>query len=914
MGKTVIKVSCIDQRLTKQNYPILASGGKNEDEIEFSFCPLWDGFEKAATFRLNDGEAYHAVVSENRCIIPHEVLADAGWIEFGVFGVKDGITRTSENLKYRVVKGAITEDTKPSDPTPELYEQYMERVVHVEERVTNIENGGGGGGNLPPVTEKDNEKVLTVVEGEWAAKEPAGGNDGISCTHSWNGTTLTVTSASGTSSANLKGEKGDKGDDGDDGYTPVKGTDYWTEADKQEMVNEVADQINAVQYVPQELTEEQKAQARKNIGAAEASGLEPAEDDIPKVFFFGTAPTSKAEDELPLIMEYRSKTLSFKDYVTLKVQGDSSSTYPKKNFNLKMFTDEERTQKDKRTFRNWSNTNKYCLKANWIDITHARNIVNGRLWGQVVRSRADYADYPIEYRESTNCGAVDGFPVKLYLNGVYQGRYTWNIRKDESMWNMDDSLGTQAALIADAGNNVTCWKSLPNIDGSDWTDELNDVVPDAVRTSFRNLYSFVMNSTDEEFKANVNDNFYLSSLIDYFVFIYTILMAGGLFKSQTMLTYDTQKWFANIYDMDTTWALRHYGSDFYSYTLPCPSGYEGYNSGYSNLLYDKLIRLFPDEIKARYSELRANILSDANIINEFERFTDIAPPYLVAEDYAETTAGGLFVNIPSKTTNNIQKLRDIIVTRLKYCDDMIPKLGVEYEAIEWIAKAILSSGELSDSTIRISTLEFIPDNVTEISVAGDYSVSVFPYTYVGDKTVYDFKNGFVDYVDGVPSTLGTSNVYQKQHNMKALRRFGSHFKLNLRKDNNSDISISESSAVSFSYVDDVPICWMVSSIQSGIEQVGSVDTRLLTSLHLPDNISSFVVADGYKAGCVCYNSDGEYCGFWNYGSNSIGGLSWEQSADISIPRAAGYDRIRIMMKRDDGANITIEEGANVTFS
>lgn len=33
-----------------------------------------------------------------------------------------------------------------------------------------------------------------------------------------------------------KGPKGDKGDKGDDGYSPVKGKDYFTEADKEEMV------------------------------------------------------------------------------------------------------------------------------------------------------------------------------------------------------------------------------------------------------------------------------------------------------------------------------------------------------------------------------------------------------------------------------------------------------------------------------------------------------------------------------------------------------------------------------------------------------------------------------------------------------------------------------------------------------
>lgn len=41
---------------------------------------------------------------------------------------------------------------------------------------------------------------------------------------------------------NIKGEKGDKGEDGkdgvdgSDGYTPIKGTDYFTESEKQEIV------------------------------------------------------------------------------------------------------------------------------------------------------------------------------------------------------------------------------------------------------------------------------------------------------------------------------------------------------------------------------------------------------------------------------------------------------------------------------------------------------------------------------------------------------------------------------------------------------------------------------------------------------------------------------------------------------
>lgn len=40
-----------------------------------------------------------------------------------------------------------------------------------------------------------------------------------------------------------KGDKGDTGAPGKDGKTPVKGTDYWTAADKQEIVNSVIDAL-----------------------------------------------------------------------------------------------------------------------------------------------------------------------------------------------------------------------------------------------------------------------------------------------------------------------------------------------------------------------------------------------------------------------------------------------------------------------------------------------------------------------------------------------------------------------------------------------------------------------------------------------------------------------------------------------
>ena len=527
------------------------------------------------------------------------------------------------------------------------------------------------------------------------------------------------------------------------------------------------------------------------IGGTVVSSVEPETEDIPKVFFVGTAPTSKAQDELPLTMEYRSKTKTIKSYVTLKVQGDFSAGYPKKNFNIKMFSDEARTEKLKCTFRNWSKTHKYCLKANWIDHTHARNVVNGRLWGQVVKSRSDYENYPTEYKESANSGAVDGFPIKVYINGVYQGIYTWNIRKDGSMFNMDDETGIHSALIADGVNAVTAWRELPTIGNGDWTDELNDTVPDAVKTSFQNAYSFVMNSTDEEFVANIENHFYLSSLIDYYIFIYSILMYGGLAKSQTMFTYNASKYLANIYDMDTTWALYWNGASFINVETACPEGYE-HTAGY-NLLYERLVALFPDRIKERYAELRSTVLSDANIINEFERFMDVIGNDLYAEDFAETTANGAFTEIPSKDTNNLQKLRDIIVKRMAYCDEQIPLItGGTTDTPEepdepeepttptlTSISATYTGGEVTEGTALTDLTGItVTANYSDGSTATvtDYTLSgaiakgsnIITVSYGGKTTTFVVTGTEIDYgealyplVDGTYAPMDTQSVPQQ---------------------------------------------------------------------------------------------------------------------------------------------------------
>ena len=134
-----------------------------------------------------------------------------------------------------------------------------------------VQMGGGGiGTTFIPNVSKDgilswtnNGDLPNPDPVNIKGKDGINGKNGISATHSWNGTVLTIVSASGATSANLKGEKGEKGDvgpqgpkgdtglrgeqgipgnkgdTGASGYTPAKGIDYWTEADRTQMVADV---------------------------------------------------------------------------------------------------------------------------------------------------------------------------------------------------------------------------------------------------------------------------------------------------------------------------------------------------------------------------------------------------------------------------------------------------------------------------------------------------------------------------------------------------------------------------------------------------------------------------------------------------------------------------------------------------
>jgi hypothetical protein len=269
--------------------------------------------------------------------------------------------------------------------------------------------------------------------------------------------------------------------------------------------------------------------------------------------------------------------------------------YPKKNFTIKLFEDEARSVKKKIGFKNWGKQNKFCLKANWIDISHSRNVVSARLWGDVVKSRSNYNELPNLLKTSPNQGAIDGFFIKVYNNGIYQGRYTWNIPKDGWMSNMDDDLDTHCILCGE-NYDSGCFRAAALIDESDWSDELHDTCPDSIKTRWNEVINFVINSTDEEFKANLGNYFDVQSLLDYDLFGLAACGSDSFGKNQIYMTYDGNKWIASMYDLDTTWGMYWNGETLVAADYARTKFEDYVNGRLGNLLYYRIEQLFYAEL------------------------------------------------------------------------------------------------------------------------------------------------------------------------------------------------------------------------------------------------------------------------------------------------------------------------------
>ncbi len=158
----------------------------------------------------NDNNAYSILLDKNNtCIIPWEVLRNAGTVNVSAFC---GDRHTANIAQFTVVQSGYAEGEMPSEPTPTVYEQILKNFEGKQDRLV----AGDGikiNGNVISAADAKSAYVIALEHGfigsedEWLAslkgKQGEKGEQGIQ---------------------GIQGEKGQNGKDGTNGTNGIDGT------------------------------------------------------------------------------------------------------------------------------------------------------------------------------------------------------------------------------------------------------------------------------------------------------------------------------------------------------------------------------------------------------------------------------------------------------------------------------------------------------------------------------------------------------------------------------------------------------------------------------------------------------------------------------------------------------------------
>ncbi len=397
----------------------------------------------------------------------------------------------------------------------------------------------------------------------------------------------------------------------------------------------------------------------------------PATMDMPQIYFEGDFTDVARDNAISVGYEYLSSEDNFKGNASIRYQGHSTLKFEKKNYTIKLFVDDETGKKTEISLNGWDKSNKFCLKANYTDYSQSRNIVSANIWSSVVASRNNLDKHIAKLQ---HYGAIDGYPVMVFINDEYKGIYTMNIPKDDDTYKIGNDEGEALFVVNNDNSPSAHFEAL--ITDNDKNDK-NDIYDleycygneDWAYESFNNLISFVMNNDGEAFRKDLDQYLDVNSAIDYLICSYYLGVSANFNKNVVYSTYDGEKWILSMYDLDTACGLAFDGSKFFSVDYLLPTVANGkINSNTDNLLFEKLLKNYPNEIKQRYFELRKKELSNEIVIGKFKDFSNKIP----AESYKKELE--IWNGIPFPEKNNVTQIEDYINQRSKLLDEVIYKL------------------------------------------------------------------------------------------------------------------------------------------------------------------------------------------------------------------------------------------------
>lgn len=320
-----------------------------------------------------------------------------------------------------------------------------------------------------------------------------------------------------------------------------------------------------------------------------------------------------------------------------KVQGASSVSLPKKNYTLNLDQDVE-------IFHNYGKQHKYVIKANYLDPSQSLNIVGAKLWGRI-RNTHKHADTGIlntngdllvddkgnrvvaetdpQLSLGGNYGAVDGFPIAVYINNQYWGLYSFAIPKDDWMAKMPKKSKDKYAIVDTTWAPQGAFKKETNFKDnmelqfcstkdSQWAmDSVNELIR-AVLAHY---------DTADAFNTAVSPLLDLDGAMDYYIYSVLTDNNDGIYRNYLLQTFDGTKWYFSAYDLDATFGRT---PDFWDHLLAKSDTSDWRDHGVTfenvtdtNRLFYQLWKFYKDEILKRTKSLIEGPMSESAVDTAF---------------------------------------------------------------------------------------------------------------------------------------------------------------------------------------------------------------------------------------------------------------------------------------------------------
>ena len=488
----------------------------------------------------------------------------------------------------------------------------------------------------------------------------------------------------------------------------------------------------------------------------------------PVITLYGTKDkfnTMSGEQEVPLRIKYDSPNPDFYGEsfdlpnCSVKWQGSSSLEYVLKNYTIYL-KDENFSDVYYTPFKNGVPENVFCLKADYIESSHANNLGLAKF----VHDCLYETPTPAQMLNSNYRTTVDGFPVLLYadyMDGkerVLLGAYNLNLdRYSTASYGYEDERINNKILAYEISANSDITAGAFN----EWTPESGKDEKSYYQDSFKLIYPpsrkgtdnyeeikrvvrWVSSASDEVFKDLMHQYFNIEYLMRYYLFVMVMGAVDSLGKNMKLVCYNAnetdQVWYPQLYDMDTVLGLNNTGNLIYDSDIEVE---EGIFNTTASVLWTKLRRIFQKELRDEYARMRKDRFTVDNImkylyddqiskIPERNYNLDAQTKYLdFGPDYLNVCHG-----------NRYHHMKRWIRERLVYVDTL---LGYTGEVSDTITMRINKAGNVSvwlETYIPMYlTVKWkdLPDEVVNGQVINRGKTTV----RVGRNQKVEFK-GFVD--------------------------------------------------------------------------------------------------------------------------------------------------------------------------